>query len=223
MILQAMTDQQWQQAKRVLVLDRVQDPGNLGTLLRTAQALNWDAVYLLDGCCDIYNEKAIRAAKGATFALKVSKGTWTEFHKHAQQSDTLLLAAATEDSVVREQEPGPSASLDDDIWTDSNTAASDSNSAIQQRQPSVAQVPSLSDSGVLSLLDQLDTRTVALVLGSEGQGLRPEVLRDCQKVSIPMAVESESLNVAAAGSMLMLSLSKSLNGVLQSLHEALHA
>lgn len=45
---------------RVLALDRVQDPGNLGTLVRTAAALDWDAVFLLPGCCDPFNDKALR-------------------------------------------------------------------------------------------------------------------------------------------------------------------
>lgn len=55
--------------QRILVLEGVQDPGNLGTLIRTAAGLNWDSVFLLDGCCDPYNEKAMRAARGATFQV----------------------------------------------------------------------------------------------------------------------------------------------------------
>lgn len=42
---------------RVLALDGVQDPGNLGTLLRSAAALGWQAVVLLPGCCDPWNDK----------------------------------------------------------------------------------------------------------------------------------------------------------------------
>jgi TrmH family RNA methyltransferase len=58
------------------VLDRVADPGNLGTLLRSAQAFGWDGVYLIDGCCDPFNDKALRAAKGATFALPYAQGSF---------------------------------------------------------------------------------------------------------------------------------------------------
>lgn len=61
----------WERVQRLLVLDQVQDPGNLGTLLRNAEALEWDAVFLL-GCCDPYNDKAIRAARGSTFQVPVS-------------------------------------------------------------------------------------------------------------------------------------------------------
>ena len=45
-------------ATRVLALDGIQDPGNLGTLVRTALALGWDAVALLPGTCDPFNDKA---------------------------------------------------------------------------------------------------------------------------------------------------------------------
>ena len=65
-------------SKRVLALDGISDPGNLGTLLRTALALGWDGVYLLDGCCDPYNDKALRASMGATFRLSIARGSWDE-------------------------------------------------------------------------------------------------------------------------------------------------
>ena len=60
--------------RRLLVLDRIQDPGNLGTLFRTAAALDWDGVYLVNGCCDPFNEKAIRASRGSPFRLPVAAG-----------------------------------------------------------------------------------------------------------------------------------------------------
>ena len=68
-------------AKRVLALDGISDPGNMGTLLRTALALGWEAVYFLPGSCDPFNEKALRAARGAHFKLALAKGT----AEHLQQ------------------------------------------------------------------------------------------------------------------------------------------
>lgn len=56
---------------RCLVLETVQDPGNLGTILRTANALNMDSVILTGDCADIFNPKTIRAAMGAVFRQKV--------------------------------------------------------------------------------------------------------------------------------------------------------
>ncbi len=63
----------------LLVLDGIADPGNLGTLLRTALALGWDGVYLTENTCDPFNEKAMRAAKGATFRIPLQEGTWQDF------------------------------------------------------------------------------------------------------------------------------------------------
>jgi len=51
---------------RLLALDGIQDPGNLGTLVRTALALGWDAVALLPGTCDPYNDKVRNSDPGRT-------------------------------------------------------------------------------------------------------------------------------------------------------------
>ncbi|OMO56307.1 tRNA/rRNA methyltransferase, SpoU, partial [Corchorus capsularis] len=61
---------------RILVLDGIQDPGNLGTLLRSAMAFRWGGVFLLPGCCDPFNEKALRASRGASFQLPIVSGHW---------------------------------------------------------------------------------------------------------------------------------------------------
>jgi len=58
----------------ILVLDDINDPGNLGTLVRTALALGFDGLFCTPFCTDPYNEKALRAAKGATFKLPIQMG-----------------------------------------------------------------------------------------------------------------------------------------------------
>lgn len=58
-----------QSGGNVLVLDRIQDPGNLGTLLRTAEAAGFSGAMLPKGCGDAYGPKAVRAAAGALFRL----------------------------------------------------------------------------------------------------------------------------------------------------------
>ncbi len=60
----------WQSNKRLLMLSEVRDPGNLGTIMRTAEALGIDGVILAD-CADIYNSKVVRAAMGTLFRLPV--------------------------------------------------------------------------------------------------------------------------------------------------------
>lgn len=75
----------------LLVLDGIADPGNLGTLLRTALALRWEGVFLTPESCDPFNEKALRAAKGATFKIPIQRGSWHVLE--ALLGTRLLLAA----------------------------------------------------------------------------------------------------------------------------------
>ena len=64
--------------KRLLVLDRISDPGNLGTLVRTALAFGWDALFLIEGSVDPFNDKVVRSSKGAVFRLCFQQGGWSE-------------------------------------------------------------------------------------------------------------------------------------------------
>ena len=61
------------EGKRYVVLDGVQDPGNVGTILRTADAFECDGLILLPGCADAYSPKTVRASMGAVFRRSV----WT--------------------------------------------------------------------------------------------------------------------------------------------------
>eukprot|EP00873_Tetraselmis_striata_P023306 jgi/Tetstr1/443570/TSEL_031571.t1 len=79
--------------RRLLVLEDVQDPGNVGTLLRTALAFGWDTLFLLPGCCDPFNEKVVRASRGATFRMRRASGTWQELKQVVAAHDLRCLAA----------------------------------------------------------------------------------------------------------------------------------
>lgn len=57
--------------KRYLMLDKVSDPGNLGTIIRSASAFDIDTIILSEDCCDVYNEKTIRATEGAIFKANI--------------------------------------------------------------------------------------------------------------------------------------------------------
>lgn len=61
-------------SKMLLVLDRVTDPGNIGTMLRTADAAGVGGLLLLQGCADIYAPKTVRASMGSLFHLPVLSG-----------------------------------------------------------------------------------------------------------------------------------------------------
>lgn len=76
---------QWESYSRVLVLDAIQDPGNLGTLIRTADAAGFEAVIAGKGTVDPYNDKVLRSTQGSIFHLPVFQGElheWLPRMKH---------------------------------------------------------------------------------------------------------------------------------------------
>lgn len=77
----------------VLLLDSVQDPGNVGTLARTAEALGVTALVSLTGTADPWNPKAVRAAAGSLFRLPVLAGDWPEAMERLRGAGYRLLAA----------------------------------------------------------------------------------------------------------------------------------
>lgn len=64
---------------RVIYLDDVQDPGNLGTIIRTALAFGYDAIYVSENTVSKYNEKVINSTKGAIYKIPVIVGKLDEF------------------------------------------------------------------------------------------------------------------------------------------------
>lgn len=65
-----------------LVLDQVRDPGNMGTILRSAEAAGVDVVLLPPGCTDPWSPKVVRAGMGAHFRLPIVAGGWTALARH---------------------------------------------------------------------------------------------------------------------------------------------
>lgn len=80
--------------RRYLALDGVQDPGNVGTILRTADAFGADGVFLLPGCADLYSPKTVRATMGAVFRLPAWRCTAEELGKLLRQAELPLYGAA---------------------------------------------------------------------------------------------------------------------------------
>ena len=135
------------QADTVL-LDGVQDPGNLGSILRSAAAAGFVQILLAPDCAQAWSPKTLRAAMGAHFQLDLHEAVDLVSFLGDYRGEAMLTSLATEASLY---------SLD------------------------LAQSP------------------VAWVFGSEGQGVRPEVLAVTPRhVRIPMPGATESLNVAAA-------------------------
>jgi len=153
----------------LLVLDRIQEPGYLGTLLRTALAADVQNVWLGSGV-DPLGSKSLRASAGALLQLPHHRFGPDEDTAISQLTDELKRLAAGGMQVVATLVPGS--------------------------QVPIRPVP------YWELNWRLPT---ALVLGTEGAGLHPELLACCtHAVTLPHSSRVESLNVAAAAVPLLL-------------------
>ena len=138
---------------KVLILDCVQDPGNMGTIMRSACAFGFNTIFVGTGSVDIYNEKVIRSSQGAIFKLNFLFGNVVEFIKGLSHKvyGTNVVRGIPLDKIIKQDK-------------------------------------------------------IAVILGNEGNGISKEVddlLLD--NIYIPMN-NTESLNVAIAGSIIMYTL-----------------
>lgn len=140
-----------------LVLENLQDPGNLGTILRTAEALGIERVFLLGSCCDPLSPKVLRASMGAVFRVSLGQGLPAPELAALLERNGYALHGAVPDSGARRA----------------------------------------------TEIDFTKGRH-AVIIGNEGSGLTEEALALCQdRVTIPMAGRAESLNAAAAATILL--------------------
>ena len=95
----------------LLVLDRVSDPGNVGTILRTALALGWEGVFIVNESCDPFNEKSLRASRGATFRLPIAFGTWKDVKKIVDENKLTPLVADLNGKDLSEIKPAKGIAL----------------------------------------------------------------------------------------------------------------
>ena len=139
--------------KGMLILDGIQDPGNLGTILRTADALDVPVV-LLEGCADPYSHKVVRASMGAVLRNQVCQSDWTEVQAACKEAGIPIGVTA-----------------------------------LSERAKDLRQSPLAS---------------MAVVIGSEGRGVRREILEQADaELIIPMNPHCESLNAAVAATIVM--------------------
>ena len=79
---------------RIIVLDAVQDPGNLGTIVRTADAAGFDAVVIGTGTVDLYNDKVVRSMQGSQFHGAIYHENLTDVYGKLKENDIPIAVTA---------------------------------------------------------------------------------------------------------------------------------
>ncbi|AXH99396.1 RNA methyltransferase [Sporosarcina sp. PTS2304] len=85
--------------KRVLLIDAVQDPGNIGTMIRTADAAGLDAVVLGKGCADPFNPKTVRSAQGSHFHIPVVREELSNWLERVKEANIPVIGTGLENAV----------------------------------------------------------------------------------------------------------------------------
>lgn len=84
----------------VLILDQIRDPGNLGSLLRTASAAGTQAVFILPGTTDVFSPKVLRSGMGAHFQIPILQGNSEDFQTLCEKHGLQLLVAESEGGEI---------------------------------------------------------------------------------------------------------------------------
>lgn len=79
--------------KTVVILDRVQDPGNVGTIIRASEALGADMIVLIPGTCNPFSQKVLRASAGSLFYIPVLKAEINQAEEFIKQKKLMLILA----------------------------------------------------------------------------------------------------------------------------------
>lgn len=94
-----MREEEEYKKNRLLILDAVQDPGNLGTMIRTADAAGFDAIILGGGTVDLYNDKVIRASQGSIFHIPIIELSLETAVDQLKESGVSICASTLERAV----------------------------------------------------------------------------------------------------------------------------
>lgn len=86
--------------ERYLYLDSVRDPGNVGTIIRTADALGFDGIFFSEGCADFYSPKVIRSAMGSFFSVETKTDCHYSVLNTLQKEGFQIIASALTDNSV---------------------------------------------------------------------------------------------------------------------------
>lgn len=83
-----------------LYLDNVRDPGNVGTIIRTADALGFDGIFFSEGCADFYSPKVIRSAMGSFFSVETKMDCHYSVLSRLQKEGFQIIASALTDNSM---------------------------------------------------------------------------------------------------------------------------
>jgi tRNA G18 (ribose-2'-O)-methylase SpoU len=190
--------------RSVLVLDGVQDPGNVGTLIRTAYLLGWDMVGVGKGTADPFNDKCLRAAAGAAWDMPLFCGEIGDLCAFLAQGGPVVYAGADQSAGSH------SLSAMSQQLAEMRKAREQTDELLESNSFKTAGIERQSPDGETSkVMMQGDHPTFCLVLGNEGKGLlsaTPGGVQDIGPVTIPIAAPEgglDSLGVASAGAILM--------------------
>lgn len=137
---------------RVFICDGIQDPGNLGTLIRTAYSFGIDALIVTEDCADIWSGKTLRSSQGAALHLPSQRMTLTAAVSLCKANNLAIYAADLDEKAIG--------------------------------------------------LNELPKDQVAVILGSEGQGISDEAKNLSDGSVMIEMTQFESLNVAIAGAII---------------------
>lgn len=83
--------------KKIVILDNLQDPGNLGTIIRSSVAFNVDTIVLSENCVDLYNDKVIRSSEGMLFHVNIIKRNLDTFVDEIHNDGFMVLGTRVTD------------------------------------------------------------------------------------------------------------------------------
>ncbi|KAF9962856.1 hypothetical protein BGZ70_007848 [Mortierella alpina] len=194
--------------KRLLVLDKISDPGNMGLLIRSAKALFWHAAWHTPGTVDPYNNKVVRASRALCLDWPVETGGWRRLERFLEDRGFTLVVADMMPRWIQDQAATSTASSTGGGYSRHNLVWWNWPSSLpRSKVPArIALVMSSEHHGVASRSiatgDEVDSEQELEVKARE------RLLSKAIKVSIPMNPAVESMNVAAAATAMMWELNR---------------